>query len=857
MVSVPASTLTATTDAEGAFAFDDLPAGSYVLHVAHAGYAPADSESIAVTAGTRLAVTLVLQLASSGGTLKVVGSTTTHPGEALQQSSTISRTLNTTVDLANAGVYRAGDALRQLPGLNNGINGDTAALGDDLNLDLRGIGTLETTATLDGHPIAYGVSGGYNFQLSPIVPFRSLTVTYGSGSNLAGVSAIGGVVDFETLEPTRETQFALTQGYGTWSKLTSSLRATGTAGRLGYAAAYGVAGVDGPISNSYLYQPGAAYDPSATDPSVRGLAIYRDDAAALSRSGLLKARYALSPISGLTLTSVMSSYFEDKTGNGDGDYLGYAPALAFGNQLLGAYSPSKYPTLAACPSGTFVATNANGHPNGTGPNGAPDGGILCETPAQYATFYSGLQGAGPAYQTFNFNDDDLAFESTPGNHVLRADLYTNRYLDIVNRAAQLPFKSVPGDAGKIRDTNVAEAGATITDRIVGKNNELGFGASYLNVAYNLQTVSLTSTTVGAPIVRESGLSLEDVYHPLFSPLTIYGDITFKGATATHSYALDPRLSLVYGASPRDVLRLSTGATTTEPAANELGQPFTPSSLGGAGGGATINCAGLNSAGSVPSAALSPERGIDEELAYGHRFFADSQAQLALYNTNILNKLYSTLVPLSQTGTSFISPAYLAQVTSTIAAKCGVAAAPSLIGLTGTFNVGQMIARGFTLSGRERFTRSTFVDYDWTLDSTALVSAPVSLLQSNQTLILGSQLPRLPLHTLGTSLDQSVGAFDLRYTVHTVSANNTKSLPPYDYSDLRASIALGPGTLSIAVSNLFNQYAFIDGLQYQGVPLALNQYATAASYAPYTGTAATEQFGLPYRSIYFNYSVLTR
>jgi hypothetical protein len=94
--------------------------------------------------------------------------------------------------------------------------------------------------------------------------------------------------------------------------------------------------------------------------------------------------------------------------------------------------------------------------------------------------------------------------------------------------------------------------------------------------------------------------------------------------------------------------------------------------------------------------------------------------------------------------------------------------------------------------------------------------------------------------------------DLRYTLYTVSNNNTKALPAYDYSDFSAGYPLGPGILTGTILNLFNQWGSIAGLRYQGVPLALNSYAKPSAYAQYTGAAATEQFGLPYRTIYFSY-----
>jgi hypothetical protein len=99
--------------------------------------------------------------------------------------------------------------------------------------------------------------------------------------------------------------------------------------------------------------------------------------------------------------------------------------------------------------------------------------------------------------------------------------------------------------------------------------------------------------------------------------------------------------------------------------------------------------------------------------------------------------------------------------------------------------------------------------------------------------------------------------DLRYTLHYVGDNNTKRIGAYNYSDLRLSASgVGPGTFSASVFNLFNQDAFIEGLLNEGEPLALNQYATKADYAPYTGSGETEKFGLPYRQIYFTYTLLT-
>jgi hypothetical protein len=83
------------------------------------------------------------------------------------------------------------------------------------------------------------------------------------------------------------------------------------------------------------------------------------------------------------------------------------------------------------------------------------------------------------------------------------------------------------------------------------------------------------------------------------------------------------------------------------------------------------------------------------------------------------------------------------------------------------------------------------------------------------------------------------------------------LPAYDYTDVSVSAPLGPGKLSVSVSNLFNQWSDEFSLENLGVPLALNAYATSTSYAPQIGSAATEQLALQPRMLFVNYTLHVR
>ncbi len=858
------------TDADGRFSITGLGPGLYTVRGAHLGYQTADTGTVALDTGA-VSVTIALSAIPTESALRTIGRSSTTPGAALQTASTISRTISPE-SLLVTNVFRAGDALRQLPGVNNGITGDTAALSDDVQISFRGIGTLETLTTIDGHPVGFGVPGGYNFQISPLAELRSMVVTYGSGVNYLGYSAIGGTVDMQTLDPTPDRRENVEQGYGSFSRAATTLQATGTDGRLGYAFAYGVDTSDGPINNDVFNQPSAAFDQSVVrpggDPAVRALDDYRDDSLSVDRDGLLKLRYAASPVSSLTLTGLADWKWVDKTGNGDGDYLPYQTALATGEGLLAAYKPANYPQVAACPAGTFVATNANGAAknsvigiNGYGPNGLPDGGLTCQTPQQYAQFNTGFQGVGPRYQTFAVDDAHLTYESTPNGFDFRFDAFTNRYNNFQDRLAQLPFVTAPGDTSsdKLENTNVGEAGVTGTAMIVRPNNDIGIGYTYLNTAYLIQQSDpgTGATSLGTPYINESGLLFRDIYHPVGSPLTAYltGNFEHSGGASLNRY-IDPKAALVYRATPHDIVRAAAGATTTQPAGNELDEPFTPTSVINGGGGATIKCGtNANTVASLPSSVLQPERGVDEDVSYGHSFNADSQVQFTLYNVNVYNKIYSATFPLTPALESLLTPAEIAAADAAVG-PCG-GNPLTYLAVKGNLNVGTLQAKGLLLNGRQRVAPHTFFDYDYTIDSTDIVSIPTQVLKSNLTLVPGAQLPNLPLHTGSIALDQGFArGIEVRYTLDAFSANNSKNLPGYTISNLRLDVPVGTSRLTFSVQNLFNQYSFIEGMEGLGVPLALNQYATASSYQPYIGASATEQFGLPARGFYVNYGVTT-
>ncbi|HEY6327373.1 MAG TPA: TonB-dependent receptor [Candidatus Cybelea sp.] len=862
----------ATTDTAGQFAMVGLALGVYHLRVGLSGYQTAISDSVAVSTAQTATVTLSLARQRTGATdLRTIGHTSTRASQSLQRSSTVYQSVSAET-IQNLGYFRASDYLQTLPQVNLAVGtsggSDTPSPGDDQYLDFRGIGNLETTTLLDGHPIGAGLNRGknygYNWESSPTFALRDVVVVYGSGlTGLSPYSALGGVANMQTIDPTPQKQFSFTQGYGTYSKLVTMATATGTLGnRLGYALAYGTQGSGGPYYNDFFYQPAAAYDQAAPRGSaVYNLAVYPYGTGVANRGAFAKFRWDLGNLdhpSHLTASAEWSDYWDDKTGNGDADYLPYNTALAMGKALLASYVPGK-PTkppytvqnLPNCPDGAFLGSSLNGNPYGFGPNGLPDGGPHCVTPAQYAVFASGWQGAGTAWQAFHMSQYDLKYDTpTPGGQVV-ADVYTNNWFQLYDRTFELPWNRASSVGGAGFSLNpywtspaVATTGGFVNDEWFARENDFGFGFAFNNYAYSLQTINTPAST---PVVHDDYGYLQYVYHPEQRPYSVYFNAAEVYASVTGTYGFNPRVALVYNITHNDVFRVATGSASTQPFASQV---FTPASLVAPGSlPGNINCTGLTIIGSVGNPTLLPERANDVDISYGHRFGFDSLIQASAYTENVNAKIFGEPINVATLPNGFINTApYDAVVDSQCGNKAGQ------LGVNSQTNVGRLLAQGVDIQGRQRVNRSLFFDYGYSIETSVLKSADVLLLQNNPTYIIGAQLPGVPVHKWQVSADVTVAKnIDLRLTQYYVGTNNPKNAPSYNYGEFTANLPLGTGRFNVAITNVWNQYNQWNGLIGSGVPLALNHYATPAQYAPYIGVGATESYGIPARQIYFAYT----
>ncbi|HZY97434.1 MAG TPA: TonB-dependent receptor [Candidatus Cybelea sp.] len=869
----------ATSDSNGTFSAAALALGLYQLRVSHDGYQSAISDSVAVTGGQTASVTLVLARQRSGSSgLLTIGHTSTRASTSLQRSSVIYQSVSAET-IQNLGFFRTGDYLRTLPQINMAVGttggSDTPSPGDDQYLDFRGIGNLETTTLLDGHPIGAGLNRGknfgYNWESSPTFALRDVVVVYGSGlTGLSPYSSLGGVANMVTLDPTPKNQWSFTQGYGTFSKLATTITGTGMLGQhFGYAVAYGTQGIYGPYRNDFFYQPGAAYDQAAPrNSAVYNSAVYPYGTGVANRGAMAKFQYVFGDSehpSHLTGSAIWSDYWDDKTGNGDQDYLPYATALASGKALLASYTPKSPPPKPPytvgnppnCPAGTFLGTSLNGNPYGFGPNGLPDGGLHCVTPNQYANFAGGWQGAGTTWQAFHMSQYDLKFDTPTPTGQFVIDGYTNNWFQLYDRTSQLPHTAAtaPGGAGYgpnpyWTSPAVATTGLTATDEFFGRTSDFGFGFAANNYAYKEQTLGLPSSN---PVTNDAYGYMQYVYHPEQRPYSVYLNAAQVYASSTRTWAFNPRLAFVYNLTRNDVFRVAAGSAVTQPYPVMI---YTPAALVAVGALAgQVNCSGLTIIGSVGNPTLYPERANDFDISYGHRFGFDSLIQASAYSENVNTKIFPLPINVNTLPHGFIDTT---KYQSYVNSQCGGKPGTGALGVNSYTNIGRLLAQGVDIQGRQRVTRNLFFDYSYAIETAVLKSADVLLLQNNPTYIIGAQLPAVPVHKWQISADVTVARnVDLRLTQYYVGTNNSKNVGSYNYGEFSANVPWGTGRFNVAVTNLWNQYAVWNGLIGAGVPLALNRYATQGQYAPYIGAGATEAYGLPPRQIYFAYTFLLR
>ncbi len=156
---------------------------------------------------------------------------------------------------ADQGQLQVTKVLNETPGIiawgspesNNG-----ADQGSPQVVQIRGALPYETESLIDGHPSPISLTGSFNpIYLNPAL-LQDVELVKGPGYMGPEINyAVGGTVNYITLQPTREPEASFTVGTDNWGGVSTALRATGSTRShfLDYAFGYATNGAPGPLQN--------------------------------------------------------------------------------------------------------------------------------------------------------------------------------------------------------------------------------------------------------------------------------------------------------------------------------------------------------------------------------------------------------------------------------------------------------------------------------------------------------------------------------------------------------------------------------------------------------------------------------
>src|SRR6202163_4862412 len=219
----------ALTTKSGIVKYTDVPSGIYRVRVSKSGFTGVTSAAFEVLGNKQVAVDVDLGVqkqappttttSSDTGGLKIIGS--------VRARVTV---VTTDVDDSSA-VRRISDSLTDALSTIGGV--DVTMDSNDPNapqtISLRGHDESQTAVTLDGIPL--GAPGA-------AANLRSINTDLFSGAGVsfgAQAGALGGSVNFRTLQPTQTWQTKVATSYGTLGRYNYQIGATGLNERLGVA----------------------------------------------------------------------------------------------------------------------------------------------------------------------------------------------------------------------------------------------------------------------------------------------------------------------------------------------------------------------------------------------------------------------------------------------------------------------------------------------------------------------------------------------------------------------------------------------------------------------------------------------
>ena len=361
--------ITISSGVSGAFRIPAVLPGIYSLVVQKPSFESVTRTNVVVGPGEDVAVSIVLP-ASSFSQHNVIGSTSTASRQASINTSAAAIASIPATTFADQGTPQVTQVLNETPGIvttmapsgfPNGASMTPAQIPQ-----IRGALPYETQSLIDGHPVSVGATGYFTPLYIDTHLLQGVDIIKGPGAMPVDINyAIGGSIDYRTLEPTRKAQQSIEMALDSYGGLSAYGKATGTAGRLGYVAAFGFDGTPGPMNNyQVIGAPGFLAD--GLTPYINGIPmcgagngasclfgigpgspnVYNDfsldfpliasggiSTASFIRTELAKARYSFSQQTSITVTYLGGQSVQDSPNSYAWNNLFFTPAAGYAGSV--------------------------------------------------------------------------------------------------------------------------------------------------------------------------------------------------------------------------------------------------------------------------------------------------------------------------------------------------------------------------------------------------------------------------------------------------------------------------------------------------------------------------------------------
>lgn len=220
--------LFAVTDGAGAYLFDDVPPGDYVVEVSAKGFANYVSATLHVTRGQAYTNDARLSIAEVSDTVFVTASGTAQRVDEV--SKAVSLLDDKTIEAGRD--FTLPEAMRGLPGVRIQQQG---SFGELTTVRLRGQRNFDTAVLFDGLRVrdASDINGSAVSIVTDLAPagLDRLEVLRGSGSSIYGTNAIGGAINLVPQTGSGDAHFEFGFDGGSLALFRERLKGSGGLGK--------------------------------------------------------------------------------------------------------------------------------------------------------------------------------------------------------------------------------------------------------------------------------------------------------------------------------------------------------------------------------------------------------------------------------------------------------------------------------------------------------------------------------------------------------------------------------------------------------------------------------------------------